>query len=110
MAEASLNRCGLVILVLEFPVVEWWVLGLFGWLFVSGSVVGWLVVLDSGFCGFGGYVTLMGYDCDVGCVGLNFRCGLLWFNAGGCVGFRFWGFWVSRSFFGVYGLWVASGS
>ena len=42
MAEASLNRCGLVILVLEFPVVERWFLGLFGWLFVSGLVVGWL--------------------------------------------------------------------
>ena len=42
MAEASLNRCGLVISVLEFPVVEQWVSGLFGWLFVSGSVVGWL--------------------------------------------------------------------
>ena len=33
VAEASLNRCGLVISVLEFPVVERW---------VSGSVVGWL--------------------------------------------------------------------
>ena len=32
-AEASLNRCGLVISVLEFLVVERW---------VSGSVVGWL--------------------------------------------------------------------
>ena len=42
MAEASLNRCGLVISVLEFPVVDRWVSGLFGWLFVSGSVVGWL--------------------------------------------------------------------
>ena len=42
VAEASLNRCGLVISVLEFPVVERWVSGLFGWLFVSGSVVGWL--------------------------------------------------------------------
>ena len=42
MVEASLNRCGLVISVLEFPVVEQWVSGLFGWLFVSGSVVGWL--------------------------------------------------------------------
>ena len=42
VAEASLNRCGLVISVLEFPVVEWWVSGLFGWLFVSGSMVGWL--------------------------------------------------------------------
>ena len=42
MAEASLNRCGLVILVLEFPIVERWVSGLFGWLFASGSVVGWL--------------------------------------------------------------------
>ena len=42
VAEASLNRRGLVIWVLEFPVVEWWVSGLFGWLFVSGSVVGWL--------------------------------------------------------------------
>ena len=42
VAEASLNRCGLVISVLEFPVVEWWVSGLSGWLFVSGSVVGWL--------------------------------------------------------------------
>ena len=47
VAEASLNRCGLVISVLEFPVVERWVLGLFGWLFVSGSVVGWLVVSGS---------------------------------------------------------------
>ena len=42
VAEASLNRCGLVISVLEFPVVDRWVSGLFGWLFVSGSVVGWL--------------------------------------------------------------------
>ena len=42
VAEASLNRCGLVISVLEFPVVERWVSGLFSWLFVSGSVVGWL--------------------------------------------------------------------
>ena len=42
VAEASLNRCGLVISVLEFPIVEWWVSGLFGWLFVSGSMVGWL--------------------------------------------------------------------
>ena len=42
VAEASLNQCGLVISVLEFPVVERWVSGLFGWLFVSGSVVGWL--------------------------------------------------------------------
>ena len=42
MAEASLNRCWLVILVLEFPVVERRVSGLFGWLFVSGSMVGWL--------------------------------------------------------------------
>ena len=42
VAEASLNQCGLVISVLEFPVVEWWVSGLSGWLFVSGSVVGWL--------------------------------------------------------------------
>ena len=42
VAEASLNRCGLVISVLEFPVLERWVSGLFGWLFVSGSVVGWL--------------------------------------------------------------------
>ena len=42
VVEASLNRCGLVISVLEFPVVERWVSSLFGWLFVSGSVVGWL--------------------------------------------------------------------
>ena len=42
VAEASLNRCWLVILVLEFPVVERRVSGLFGWLFVSGSMVGWL--------------------------------------------------------------------
>ena len=42
VAEASLNRCGLVISVLEFPVVEQWVSSLFGWFFVSGSVVGWL--------------------------------------------------------------------
>ena len=82
----------------------------FVWLVVCFGFNGWLVVSDSGFCGFGGYVSLMGFDCDVSCVGLNFRCGLLWFNAGGCVDFGFWGFWVSRSFFGVYGLWVASGS
>ena len=31
VAEASLNRCGLVISVLEFPVVERWVSGLSGW-------------------------------------------------------------------------------
>ena len=90
-----------------------WV-GYFGFGISSSEVVGfgfvWLVVSDSGFCGFSGCVSLMGFDCDVGCVGLNFRCGLLWFNAGGCVGFGFCGFWVSRSFFGVYGLWVASGS
>ena len=42
VVEASLNQCGLVISVLEFPVVEQWVSGLFGWLFVSGSMVGWL--------------------------------------------------------------------
>ena len=42
VAEASLNRCGLVISVLKFPVMEQWVSGLFGWLFVSGSMVGWL--------------------------------------------------------------------
>ena len=42
VAEAFLNRCGLVISVLEFPVVERWVSGLSGWLFVSDSVVGWL--------------------------------------------------------------------
>ena len=42
VAKASLNRCGLVISVLEFPVVERWVSGLFGWLFVSSSMVGWL--------------------------------------------------------------------
>ena len=42
VAEASLNRCGLVISVSEFPVMERWVSGLFGWLFVSGSMVGWL--------------------------------------------------------------------
>ena len=42
MAEASLNRCGLVISILEFPVMERWVSSLFGWLFVSGSVVGCL--------------------------------------------------------------------
>ena len=82
----------------------------FVWLVVCFGFSGWLVVLDSGFCGFGGCVSFMGFDYDVGCVGLNFRCGLLWFNAGGCVGFKFWGFWVLRSFFGVYGLWVASGS
>ena len=48
VAEASLNQCWLVILVLEFPVVERWVSGLFGWLVVS----------DSGFCGFDGCVSL----------------------------------------------------
>ena len=42
VAEASLNQCGLVISILEFLVVERWVSGLFGWLFVSSSVVGWL--------------------------------------------------------------------
>ena len=42
MVEASLNRCRLVISILEFPVMEQWVSGLFGWLFVSGSMVGWL--------------------------------------------------------------------
>ena len=42
VAEASLNRCGLVISVLEFPVVEQWVSSLFSWFFVLGSVVGWL--------------------------------------------------------------------
>ena len=42
MVEASLNRCGLVISVLEFPILERWVSSLFGWLFVSSSVVGWL--------------------------------------------------------------------
>ena len=42
VAEASLNRCGLVISILEFPVMERWVSSLFGWLFVSGSVVGCL--------------------------------------------------------------------
>ena len=40
VAEASLNRCGLVISVLEFPVVEWWVSGLFGWLFQVQWLVG----------------------------------------------------------------------
>ena len=76
----------------------------FVWLVVCFGFNGWLVVSDSGFCGFGGCVSFMGFDYDVGCVGLNFRCGLLWFNASGCVGFEFWGFWVLRSFFGVYGL------
>ena len=42
VAEASLNRCGLVISVLEFPVVERWVFRFVGWLFVSSSMVGWL--------------------------------------------------------------------
>ena len=56
VAEASLNRCGLVISVLEFPVVEWWVSGLFGWLFQVQWLVGcirfwvlwvrWLCELD----------------------------------------------------------------
>ena len=44
----------------------------FVWLVVCFGFNGWLVVSDSGFCGFGGYVSLMGFDCDVGCVGLNF--------------------------------------
>ena len=57
VAEASLNWCGLVISVLEFPVVDRWVSGLFGWLFVCFGFSGWLVVLDSRFCGFGGCVS-----------------------------------------------------
>ena len=57
VAKASLNRCGLVISVLEFLVVERWVSGLFGWLFVCFGFSGWLVVLDSRFCGFGGCVS-----------------------------------------------------
>ena len=61
----------------------------FVWLVVCFGFNGWLVVLDSGFCGFSGCVSFMGFDYDVG-----------------CVGFGFWGFWVLRSFFGVYGLWV----
>ena len=75
----------------------------FVWLVVRFGFSGWLVVSDSRFYGFGGCVSLMGFDCDVGCVGLNFQCGLLWFNTGGCVGFMFCGFWVSRSFLGFTG-------
>ena len=64
----------------------------FVWLIVCFGFSGWLVVLDSGFYGLSGCLSLMGFDCDVCCVGLNFQCGLLWFNAGGCVGFGGSGF------------------
>ena len=56
VAEASLNLCGLVISVLEFPVVERWVSGLVGCLFRVQWLVGciglwvlwvrWLCELD----------------------------------------------------------------
>ena len=49
----------------------------FVWLIVCFGFSGWLVVLDSGFYGLSGCLSLMGFDCDVCCVGLNFQCGLL---------------------------------
>ena len=49
----------------------------FVWLIVCFGFSGWLVVLDFGFYGFSGCLSLMGFDCDVCYVGLNFQCGLL---------------------------------
>ena len=94
VAEASLNRCGLVISFLEFPVVERWVSGLFGWWVVCFGFSGWLVVLDSGFCGFWVSRSFFGVLRVVGCQWVMrcwFGCGWCSMDAGGSVlDFNFW--------------------